>query len=121
MTVRLSFEVISAIYAKDAGLVADPTRPFINLPSTRAGNSKVTLSKFFCAKKRGVINAIKDIEYPTSPRIAIFLLPYLSLVLPQNALVVAHAKADIAKIEEVCISLKPKSLARGGTRTKTND
>ena len=65
--------------------------------------------------------AIKDIEYPTSPRIAIFLLPYLSLVLPQNALVVAHAKADIAKIEEVCISLKPKSLARGGTRTKTND
>ena len=81
--------------------MADPTRPFISLPNTRAGNSKVTLSKFFCAKKRGVINAIKDIEYPTSPRIAIFLLPYLSLILPQNALVVAHAKADIAKIEEL--------------------
>jgi len=29
--------------------------------------------------------------------------------------------ADIAKIEEVCISVSPKSLANGGTKTKTND
>ena len=85
------------------------------------GCKKLKLSKFRSAKNNGVINAINEIPYPSNPRIAIFLLPYLSLVLPQNALVVAHAKADIAKIEEVCISLKPKSLARGGTRTKTND
>ena len=26
-----------------------------------------------------------------------------------------------AKIEEVCISVSPKSLANGGTKTKTND
>ena len=65
--------------------------------------------------------AINEIPYPSNPRIAIFLLPYLSLALPQKALVNAHATAEIAKIDEVWISVKPKSLAKGGTKTKTKD
>ena len=101
LTVLFSFGVVSATYANDAGLVADPTNPLINLPKTNAGNKKLKLSKFCSTKNNGVINAINEIPYPSNPRIAIFLLPYLSLALPQNALVNAHATAEIAKIDEV--------------------
>jgi hypothetical protein len=52
---------------------------------------------------------------------AIFLLPYLSLALPQNALVRAQAIAEKANTEDVCMTVSPSSLARGGTNTKTND
>ena len=41
--------------------------------------------------------------------------------LPQDALVIAQATAEIAKIVDVCISDKPRSLASGGTSTKAND
>ena len=101
--------------------MAEPIRPFINLPNTKAGKSNVTFNKFFSAKKSGVISAINETEYPMSPKIAMFLLPYLSLVLPQNALVDAQARAEIANIEEVWISERPRSLARGGTKTNTKD
>jgi hypothetical protein len=37
----------------------------------------------------------------SNPRIAIFLLPYLSLALPQDALVKAQAIADIANMSDV--------------------
>ena len=59
------------------------------------------ITPLFLAKNNGVINAINEIPYPSNPRIAIFLLPYLSLALPQKALVNAHATAEIAKIDEV--------------------
>ena len=114
-------DVVSATYANEAGLVAEPTRPFISLPRINAGNKKVICSILRSTKNKGVIKAIKDIAYPSKPNIATFLLPYLSLVLPQNALVEAHAKADIAKIDDVCISDKPRSRANGGTKTNTND
>mgnify|MGYP005720961231 CR=1 FL=1 len=55
------------------------------------------------------------------PNIAIFLLPYLSLNLPHEALVNAHANAEIAKIKDVWNSDRPRSRASGGTITKTND
>jgi hypothetical protein len=45
----------------------------------------------------------------------------LSLALPHAALVKAHAIAEKANTREVCTSVKPKSLAKGGTITKTND
>tara|TARA_B110000211_G_C13728448_1_gene399196 strand:- start:398 stop:562 length:165 start_codon:yes stop_codon:yes gene_type:complete len=53
--------------------------------------------------------------------IAIFLRPYLSDALPQDALVTAQAIAEIAKIEDVSITDRPRSLAKGGTNTKAND
>jgi hypothetical protein len=62
-----------------------------------------------------------EIEYPIKPITAIFLLPKLSDALPQDALVMAQATAEIAKIVDVCISDKPRSLASGGTSTKAND
>ena len=48
-------------------------------------------------------------------------LPYLSDALPQDALVIAHATAEIEKIVDVSITDKPKSLAKGGTKTKAKD
>ena len=101
LTVLFSFVVISAKYANDAGLVAEPSKPFINLPKINAGNNNVKFKIFFSAKNNGVIRAIKETAYPIKPRIAIFLRPYLSLALPQKALVKAHAIADIAKIDDV--------------------
>jgi len=68
-----------------------------------------------------MFNAIMEIEYPIKPITAIFLLPKLSDALPQDALVMAQATAEIAKIVDVCISDKPRSLASGGTSTKAND
>ena len=121
LSVLFSLEVTSATYAKDAGLVADPMRPFISLPNIKAGNKRDKFNKFLSARKSGVIKAINETEYPRRPKIAIFRLPYRSLALPQNALVVAQANAEIANIDEVCISVKPRSLARGGTSTKTKD
>ncbi len=53
--------------------------------------------------------------------IAIFLRPYRSDALPQDALVTAQAIAEIAKIEDVSITERPRSLAKGGTNTKAND
>ena len=47
--------------------------------------------------------------------------PYLSEALPQDALVIAQATAEIEKIVDVSITDKPKSLAKGGTKTKAND
>ena len=41
----------------------------------------------------------------------------LSNALPQDALVIAHATAEIEKIVDVSITDKPKSLANGGTKT----
>ena len=55
-----------------------------------------------------------DIEYPIYPSIAIFLLPYLSDALPHGAEVFAQAPADNEKINEACISERPKTLANGG-------
>ena len=48
---------------------------------------------------------------------AIFLLPYLSDTLPHEELVIAHATAEIEKINDVSTTDKPKSLANGGTKT----
>ena len=112
---------MSATYAKEAGLVADPSKPFNIRPNTNNGKRKTKSNKFFSTKNNGVIIAINDAEYPRRPRIAIFLLPYLSLALPHAALVKAQPMADNANIEDVCTSDKPNSLARGGTITKTND
>ena len=50
-----------------------------------------------------------------------FLLPYLSEALPHEALVTAHAIAEIEKIVEVSITDRPRSLAKGGTNTNAND
>ena len=52
---------------------------------------------------------------------AIFRLPYLSDALPQEALVIAQATAEIEKIVDVSTTDKPKSLAKGGTKTKAKD
>ena len=52
---------MSATYAKDAGLVADPTKPFINRPRTNAGNNSVTLKRFFSTRNKGVMRAINEI------------------------------------------------------------
>jgi len=52
---------------------------------------------------------------------AIFRLPKLSDALPQVALVIAHATAEIANTVEVWTSVKPRSLAKGGTNTNAND
>ena len=52
---------------------------------------------------------------------AIFLLPYLSDILPQEELVTAHATAEIEKINDVSTTDKPKSLANGGTKTNAKD
>ena len=68
-----------------------------------------------------MIKAIIETEYPISPITAIFRLPNLSDALPQDALVIAHATAEIEKIVDVSITDKPKSLARGGTNTKAKD
>ena len=47
--------------------------------------------------------------------------PYLSEALPQDALVIAQATAEIEKIVDVSMTDKPKSLANGGTKTKAKD
>ena len=60
-TVLFSSEEVSATYAKDAGLVADPINPFINRPRTNAGNKSVTLKRFFSTRNKGVIRAINEI------------------------------------------------------------
>jgi hypothetical protein len=65
--------------------------------------------------------ANREAEYPISPSIAMLRLPYLSLALPHAALVSAQAIAEKANTSEACISDKPRSLARGGTITKTKD
>ena len=52
---------------------------------------------------------------------AILRLPYLSDALPQDALVIAQATAEIEKIADVSITDKPKSLANGGTKTNAKD
>ena len=52
---------------------------------------------------------------------AILRLPYLSDALPQDALVMAQATAEIEKIVDVSMTDKPKSLAKGGTSTKAKD
>ena len=52
---------------------------------------------------------------------AIFLLPYLSDTLPHEELVIAHATAEIEKINDVSTTDKPKSLANGGTKTNAKD
>lgn len=52
---------------------------------------------------------------------AIFLLPYLSDILPHEELVTAHATAEIEKINDVSTTDKPKSLANGGTKTNAKD
>ena len=52
---------------------------------------------------------------------AIFLLPYLSDILPQEELVTAHATAEIEKINDFSTTDKPKSLANGGTKTNAKD
>ena len=44
---------------------------------------------------------------------AILRLPYLSDALPQDALVMAQATAEIEKIVDVSMTDKPKSLANG--------
>ena len=48
-------------------------------------------------------------------------LPYLSDALPHDALVIAHATAEIENIIDVSTTDRPKSLAKGGTKTKAND
>ncbi len=50
-----------------------------------------------------------------------FLLPYLSEALPHEALVSAHAIAEIEKIVDVSMTDRPRSLAKGGTNTNAND
>ena len=117
----MSSDDVSATYAKEAGLVAEPNKPFNIRPNTNNGKRNTKSNKFFSTKNNGVIIAINDAEYPRRPRIAIFLLPYLSLALPHAALVKAQPIAENANIEDVCTSDKPNSLARGGTITKTND
>ena len=52
---------------------------------------------------------------------AILRLPCLSDALPQDALVMAQATAEIEKIVDVSITDKPKSLANGGTKTNAKD
>ena len=99
-TVRLLLDVVSATYAKAAGLVAEPTSPLTSLPKMSIGNKNVIFNIFFSAKNKGVIKAIKENAYPNNPNIAIFLLPYLSLALPHIALVKAHATAEKANINE---------------------
>lgn len=107
--------------ANAAGRVAEPIKPLIILPAISKGNkSNISIKPCF-ASSSGVISAIKEMAYPVSPIIAMFLLPKMSDALPQEALVKAHATAEIAKIVDVCTSDKPRSLANGGTRTKAKD
>ena len=47
--------------------------------------------------------------------------PYLSEALPHDALVIAQATAEIEKIVDVSMTDKPKSLAKGGTKTNAKD
>ena len=56
-----------------------------------------------------------------SPITAMFLLPNLSEALPHEALVTAHAIAEIEKIVDVSMTDRPRSLAKGGTNTNAND
>ena len=119
--VRFDRSEISAMYAKAAGLVAEPINPLINLPKMSRGN-RYTKSKIFCStRNKGVIRAMIETEQPISPITAIFRLPYLSDALPHEALVIAHATAEIEKIVDVSMTDKPKSLAKGGTSTKAKD
>ena len=76
---------------------------------------------FFSTRNNGVINAIIEIEYPIRPITAIFRLPYLSDALPHDPLVIAQATADIENIVAVSTTDRPKSLAKGGTKTNAND
>ena len=73
--VLFSLGVTSAVYANEAGLVADPSNPFISLPRTRAGNKNARSNIFRSTKNRGVINAINETAYPIKPNIAILRLP----------------------------------------------
>ena len=50
-TVLFDDVVISAIYAKEAGLVAEPKSPFNNLPNIKRGNKKITSIYFFQQEK----------------------------------------------------------------------
>ena len=53
--------------------------------------------------------------------ITILFLPTESLNDPQTGLKIIHASADVANIEPISISFKPKSLATGGMVINTND
>jgi len=60
--VRCSLLEISAMYAKAAGLVAEPTNPLISLPKINKGK-RYTRSKIFCStRNKGVIRAIIETE-----------------------------------------------------------
>ena len=48
-------------------------------------------------------------------------LPYLSDALPHEALVTAHATAEIENMVDVSMTDNPKSLAKGGTKTNAKD
>ena len=60
--VRLVLSEISAIYAKAAGLVAEPISPFINLPNINKGKRKTKSNKFLSTRKSGVIKAMIETE-----------------------------------------------------------
>ena len=45
----------------------------------------------------------------------------LSEALPHEALVIAQATAEIEKIVDVSMTDRPKSLAKGGTKTNAKD
>ena len=60
--VRFDRSEISAMYAKAAGLVAEPINPLINLPKMSKGN-RYTKSKIFCStRNKGVIRAMIETE-----------------------------------------------------------
>ena len=67
------------------------------------------------------LKSIKEIAKPESPTITIFFLPIESLNDPHIGLRIIQAKAEVAKIEPIWISFKPRSRAIGGIVIKTID
>ena len=63
----------------------------------------------------------RDKAKPKRPIRTIFFLPMESLSLPHIGLNNIQAIADDAKINPICNSDKPRSLAAGGTVINTND
>ena len=95
--------------------------PLINLAAIKRANIKLPCKIPFSPKEIVKLNSINEIANPINPIITTFFRPILSLSFPQKGLNNIHAKAEDAKIEPICISESPRSLAKGGIVIKTTD
>ena len=116
-----SIELISATHPPDEGLVALPKIPFSSLADTNNRNKKVPVNKPLCPNEIVKLKSIKEIAKPERPTMTIFFRPIESLNDPHIGLKIIQANAEVAKIDPIWISFRPRSRAIGGIVIKTID